>query len=443
MAAAPVPAARQRPPQVLRSDLGTATVAGAVASIALLGALVFWAWVTPIGGAVIAQGQAVVRGNAKLVQSLDGGLVKAIYAENGDQVAEGQVVLSLDPTLLQANLDIALNRLAAALARAARLQSEQVGLAEPAFTYDRLPFALPDMMREEEGQRRIFAARAEVMTGRRAQLAERLAQLGSQRTGLDGLIASKQNQLALIGRELANVRALYDQGLARESQLLDLQRGEAELLGQLAGHRSELAQLAMAGRDAELEVVQAERSFREQVVTELRETRTEAEELVLEIISLLRQLDRIEVRAPVAGVVHEMQASTVGGVIAPGAVILQVVPLAEGVVFEARVDPRQIDQVHTGQTAHVVFPAFDQRTTPRLAGQVGWVSPTAITDPATGQTYYRIELSIPPGELARLGNARPIPGMPVEAFLETTDRSVLDYLLLPLQAQIARAFRED
>ncbi len=379
-ALSPVPLAR---PQIaLRTGVGIATLVGSLASILLFGSLMLWAWVTPIGGAVIAQGQAVVRGKAKLVQSLDGGIVATINAKDGDQVVEGQVLLRLDPTLLQARLSIARNRLAAALARAARLESEQVGQSDPSFLYEEMPFPLPDTAREEEGQRRIFSARAEVVTGRRAQLAETVAQLDNQRTGLEGLITSLENQLALNERELSSVRKLYDQGLARESQLLERQRTEAELLGQLARHRSDLAQLSMSARDAELQVIQAERSFREDVVTELREARTEAESLVPEIISLIRQLDRIDVRAPASGVVHEMQASTVGGVVAPGAVILQVVPVAEGVVFEARVEPQEIDRVHSGQVAQVVLPAFDQNTTPRLAGQVGWVSPAAITDPA-------------------------------------------------------------
>jgi HlyD family secretion protein len=282
-----------------------------------------------------------------------------------------------------------------------------------------------------------------VLKGRRDQLAEQLRQFDVQADGLQGLIAAKEEQLALVGRERATMQQLFDQGLAREGQLLDLQRAEADLLGQLSGHRSDLSRMQLAGRDAELAVVQGEREFKEQVVTELRAATTEAEELILEIVNLDRQLERIDIRAPARGVVHEMQVTTVGGVVAPGAVLLQVLPIDEGVAFEFRLDPRSVNRVQAGQPAQVVFPAFDQRVTPKLNGTVTAISPAAITDPATGQNYYRVELEIPPDELARLGEGTLLPGMPVEAFLQTGDRSVLDYLLHPLSAQIDRAFREN
>jgi HlyD family secretion protein len=211
----------------------------------------------------------------------------------------------------------------------------------------------------------------------------------------------------------------------------------------MAERQSELARIRNSIRDTELEILQSERQFKEDVVTELRKTTTEREELVLQIVTVEKQLERIDVLAPADGIVHEMTVSTVGGVVAPEATIVQIVPLSEGVEFEVRVDPKSIDQIFVGQSAKVVFPAFDMRSKPEIFGSLANVPPSSVTDPATGQSYYRVGLSVPPEQLALLGNVELIPGMPVEAFLQTGERSVMSYLTKPLLNQLQRAFRDD
>lgn len=438
----------QAKPQPLRADLRMTTLMGLGGIVALLGILLLWALLTMIGGAVIAQGQAVVRGKPQLVQSLDGGIVAAIAVKNGDRVTEGQVLLRLDPTLLTINLDIARGRLAEALARRARLEAEQLGLTAPVFKYPvfdypAFPFKPLDMAPQEQGQRQIFQARADVLRGRHDQLAEKLLQLAAQLTGITGQIAAKQDQLSYLEKDIANTVALEAQGLVRQSQLSDLQRGRSEILGQLAALEADLARTRNARGDSALETLQAERAFKEEVVTDLRKATTETEELMLEIVTRTAQLSRIEVRAPADGIVHQMQIATVGGVVAAGATILEVVPLNRGVDFEVRIDPKAVDQVYPGQPAQVVFAAFNSRTTPKLQGQVSAISPGAIVDPVTGRPYYLINLTVTPAEISRLGAVVLMPGMPVEAFLETGDRSVMSYLLEPLTNQFRHAFREE
>lgn len=272
-------------------------VAGALAAVALLVALVAWAHLTWIEGAVHTAGQVVVRGKPKMVQSLDGGVVDEILTSNGARVRTGEVLMRLDPTVIRVNLDIARARLAAALVRGARLAAEDEGRPAPVFSYPPLPFAAPDTARPEAEEARIYATRAALATGRRAQLAERLEQFRQQVAGLDGSIAAREEQLGYIEQELASNRLLLDQGLVRESQVLQLQRNRAELMGQLAESRAERARLGNAMQDATIEVEQAEREFREQVATDLRTTRIEIEELVLQIVTLSRQLERVEIRA--------------------------------------------------------------------------------------------------------------------------------------------------
>lgn len=430
----------QLPP--LRLALRGIMLAGFAGFLLLL--LIFGGWAagTRIAGAVIAPGSVVVEGRPKLVQSLDGGIAETIAVRDGDSVHEGQVLLRLDQTLLRTNLDIARSRLAASLALRARLDAERLGLAQPDFDYPPLPFPLPDTAAEEDGQRRIFEARRAVNEGIEASLAERLAQFDSQIGGVRGQIAALREQIGFTDSELADQEQLAAQGLTRKSQVNDLQRRRSELRGQLAALEAEEARLANAREDAGIEARQAARGFTEQVVTDLRTTASEIEELTLDIITRSAQLERTEIRAPAEGIVHELQVTTPGGVVPPGQTIAQVVPVGQGMEFELRVEPRAIDRVHPGQTARVVVSSFDPQTTPKLEARVTTISAGTIPDPVTGRSYYRVGLSVPPEQLARLDGETLVPGMPVEAYLETAERSVLAYLLQPVAAHLRQAFRE-
>lgn len=426
----------------LRTDLGGTMRWGVGVTVALFGVLAGWAGVAVIGGAVIAQGQTVVVGRPQVVQHLDGGQVAEIAVAEGDLVRAGAVLMRLDPTMAALNLGIAEARLAEALARRARLEAEHQGLTAPDFTWAPLPFPAPDTATHEAGQRQIFAARAEVLRTARDRLAERQAQIESQLGGVAAQIAARRDQMALIEAELETLTELASRGLARNAQVSDLQRTRAGLLGEIATLEAEAARARIALRDAELETLQAERVFREQVVTDLRAAGAEIDELVLEIVTRRAQLDRIEIRAPADGVVHELAVTTPGAVIAPGATLLEVIPRDRGVDFELRVDPRAIDQIWLGQPARVVVASFNPQTTPQIAGRVAQISPAALTDPRSGASFYRIGLEVPPEELTRLG-ADLVPGMPVEAFLETSERTVLAYLLQPVRQMLDQAFREE
>lgn len=427
----------------LRTDLTRAGRLGILAGITLLMLVFGWAWFTPISGAVIASGSAVVRGKPKIVQSLDGGIVEEIRVSDGDLVRRGEVLLRLDPTLLRINLEMYRNRLAETRAEISRLQAEQRNASELVFDHDTTYLEGLPLEQINAGQAEIFEARREVMKGRKDQLREKIAQFYNQVSGVDGLIKAKRDQLSFIEQELADVSALHADGLAREGQVLELQRARSRLLGEISEHQSELARIRNSVRDTELEVVQSERQFKEQVVTDLREAVMQSEELVLQIVTAQKQLKRIEILAPVDGIVHEMQVFNAGSVVPPGETILQVIPVSQGVDFEIRVDPNAIDQVMEGQAAKVVFTAFNTRTAPEIFGTVAGISPDSVTDPATGQSFYRVTLAIPPEELASLEGHEILPGMPIEAFLQTGERTVLSYLTRPLSDQLRRAFRDD
>ena len=415
---------------------------GVLSCFVMLFSAFAWMQYTLITGAVIASGQVLVRGAPKQVQNLDGGVVDRIFVEDGDLVKAGEVMMRLDSSLLQINLDIFNNRLAEVLTRQARLDSEYRGLALPEFEFEDDRAEQLDLAQHFEGQREIFVARRDVLEGRKEQLAERIQQFRNQISGVEAQVIAGKEQLSFVDQELESLRKLQSQGLTRESQVLDLQGRQSALLGQVAEHQSELARIQNSIRDTQLEVLQAEREFKEQVVTELRETTAEREELQLQIVTAEKQLERIDILAPADGVVHEMQVTTEGGVVTPEATIAEVVPVSDGVEFELRVAPDAIDQVYLGQPAKVIFPAFNLRITPEIFGSVAGISPTSVTEEATGETYFRIDLDLAEEEITKLGPVELIPGMPVEAFLQTGERSVLQYLTKPLTDQLDRAFRE-
>lgn len=426
----------------LKTGLSRSGRGGMVAGLVLLILIVAWAALTPINGAVIASGSAVVRGQPKMVQSLDGGIVEEIRVANGDRVRAGDLLLRLDPSLLRINLDMYRTRLAETRAEIARLSAEQAKADSLRLDYDTTHIEGLALDPINRGQAEIFEARREVMMGRKTQLREKIAQFHNQMSGVEGVTGAKRDQLDLIEQELADVTSLRASGLARKSQMLELQRQRSRLLGEIAEHQSDLARIRNSIRDTELEILQSDRQFREQVVTDLRAAIRTAEELVLQIVTAQKQLDRIAILSPVDGIVHEMQVSNAGGVVPPGETILQVIPVADGVDFELRVPPDSIDQVARGQQAKVVFPAFNARTTPEIFGTVSKVSPDSVTDPATRQSFYRVTLTIAPAELARLGDRDILPGMPIEAFLQTGARTVLSYLSRPLTDHLRRAFRD-
>ena len=431
-------------PAFARPKLGLrpSVIAGLLGLALLVLAFGGWAGLTHISGAVIAHGEVVVQGKPKVVQSLDGGVAREILVKDGDTVARGQLMLRLDPTLVQTNLGIARTKLAAALARKARLEAEQSGRDSIDFHYPDMPFPLPDTSAEEAGQRRIFDARRAVIEGSRDRLAERLMQFDSQISGLSGQLDALAQQIKLVADSIKTQKGLAHDGLARQSQINDLMGRRAELEGQLASLDAQRAALANSRQDAEIETLQSERSFMEQVVTDLRQANSDVETLMLEIITRSAELERTEIRAPSNGIVNELAITTQGGVVAPGQTILHVVPTDDGMEFDLKVDPRAIDQVHPGQMAQLTISSFDPQSIPKLTAEVTTISAAAVTDPRSGLSYYRVGLKVTPEELARLDGMRLVPGMQIEAYLKTADRSVLTYLLQPVEKHLQKAFRE-
>jgi HlyD family secretion protein len=418
-------------------------IVGLTVVILLAGGLGGWASTAQISGALIAPGSIVVESNVKKVQHPTGGVVGEVRAHDGDRVKAGDVVVRLDDTVTKANLAIVTKNLDGLWARAARLEAEQRGLGRitfPPMLLDRAGDS--DVTEIMANETKLFEVRVNGRAGQKAQLRERITQLNEEIAGLSAQEKAKDREIELVEQELTGVRDLYDKHLVQLARLTTLERDAARLSGERAQYIAQRAQAKGKITETELQIIQVDKDVVSDVSKDLRETNDKIGELVERKVTAEDQLRRVDIRAPQDGMVLQSTVHTVGGVITAGDTIMLIVPQADDLQVEAKVNPQDIDKLQIGQKTLLRLSAFNQRTTPELNGIVTRVSPDVTTDQRTGQSYYTIRISMPPEEIARLGDVKLIPGMPVEAFVQTGERTLLSYLIKPLSDQLMRAFRE-
>ncbi|RCS21659.1 HlyD family type I secretion periplasmic adaptor subunit [Phyllobacterium salinisoli] len=425
-----------------------------IAGIAMCAVLIVgcggWAATANLAGAVLAPATIVVQTNLKKVQHPSGGVVGELHARNGDKVKAGDVVVRLDDTVTRSSLAVVTKSLDELEGRRARLEAERDDAAMITFSDDLMARAADgDGMRKIMlGEQRLFEARALSRSGQKAQLTERMAQLRQQIEGLEAQKSAKNEQTALIVSELKGVVSLYKQNLVQLTRLIALQRDAASLKGETGQLIASIAEAKGKIAETQLKIIQLDQDLRTEVLKELRESDGKIAELVERKIAAQDQLQRIDIRAPIDGTVHQLAVHTVGGVIGRGEILMLIVPEADALTIEAKVAPMDIDQVVIGQSALVRLSAFSQATTPELTGRVAVISADLTKDQQTapGQmavAYYTAQIELPPSELARLRGLKLVPGMPVEVHIQTRERKALSYFLKPLTDQIARAFKGD
>lgn len=433
-----------KPAKQPKTDYGRHAAAGLLALGVLLGGATAWAAFARIASAVIATGSIVVEGKPKSVQHLDGGIVKALHVDTGDRVERDQVLLELDDTTIAANLAIYERRLREAIVQKERLTAELNG--EPEFvppTELASLLKLGDLTRSVAQQKSMMKARQLTRESQLEQFDEKIAQLMNQIEGVEALSQEKEAQISKYAEEIVAVETLTNESLAPRSQLLALQRAQAELRGQSAEQSAEAARLRNAVTETRLAKLQVDREYRERAIQELEKADQQIDEIRQQMEATRKQLARIAIRAPVTGIVHELSVFTIGGIIQPGQTVMQIVPQSGAHEVEVNVDIQSIDQVFLGQRVIVRFPAFHQRTTPELDGKVQAISPSSVVDEDRGTAFYRVAVEIPLEEMSRLEGKTLIPGMPVEAFMPIEERTVLSYLLKPLTDQFNSALREE
>ena len=402
-----------------------------------------WASTAQISGALIAPGSIVVDSNVKKVQHPTGGVVGEVRARDGDRVKSGDVVVRLDDTVTKASLAIVTKGLDGLLARRARLLAEQDGADRITFPPELMDsFANPDVRALIGNEVKLFQVRSSGRVNQKAQLKERIAQLKEEIGGLEAQENAKSREIELIQKELIGVRDLFAKNLVQISRLTVLERDAARLDGDRAQFIAQKAQAKGKITEIELQIIQIDKDLSSEVSKEMREINDKIGEFVERKVTAEDQLRRIDIRAPQDGMVLQSTVHTVGGVITAGDAIMLIVPESDNLSVEAKVNPQDIDQLRIGQKTLLRLSAFNQRTTPELNGTVSRISPDTTTDQRTGQSYYTIRVSMPPEEVAKLGEVKLIPGMPVEAFVQTGERTMISYLAKPLSDQLMRAFRE-
>lgn len=416
---------------------------GGIVTASLVVGVGGWAATANIAGAVIAPGAVVVESNVKDIQHREGGIVSEILVRNGQYVEKGDLLVRLDDTQTRASREIVAKRALAMRARMARLEAERDGLDAITFPGSVLAEANdPEIAEVVEGQRKVFAARRATLAGQVSQLEEQISQISEQIVGLKAQRSAKEREVDLIEDEIVDLESLFEKNLVPKARITALRREMVRLTGQEGELVSQIAMMRGRISETRMKILQIEKDFQEQVLAEIAEVQTQLADAAERQVAADDQLDRIDIRAPQSGYVHELAVHTVGGVVSPGQRLMQIVPNFDNLVVEARVAPQDVDQVRVGQPADVTFSAFSTQTTPKIHGEVSFVSADLSRDEVTGEQFFKVRLFIPDEEIARLGGQELMPGMPAETFIRTDDRTVLSYLVKPLRDQIRLTFRE-
>jgi HlyD family secretion protein len=426
-----------------RAAIRRLNITGFVVLVVVLGGAGAWATTTQLSGAVIAPGTVVVESNVKKVQHATGGIVGELYVRNGVKVEQGQILLRLDETVARATLGIVSSQIDELSAREARLDAER---------NDRDALAFPDTLTKRRSEptvaialsdeEKLFQSRRAARTGQRAQLKEQIAQIEDEIRGLGAQREATEKEIKFIEEELKGVADLYKNKLVTIDRFMKLQRAQVNLYGSRGRFIADVARARGKISEIENQVLQIDRDFRTEVLKELREVQGKIAELHERETAAKDQLRRLEIRAPQAGFVHQLVAHTVGGVVTAGETIMLIVPRSDKLVVEAHVAPHDIDQVNA--TAKVVarVMAGNQRTSPDIQGTITRVSADLTQDSPTSAPYYLVRASLAEEGVARLHGMKLVPGMPVTLFVQTQDRTPLEFLIKPLKEQIAHAFRE-
>ncbi|MBC9247833.1 HlyD family type I secretion periplasmic adaptor subunit [Paracoccus sp. 11-3] len=433
------------PPDPDRWSARGPLIAGIIAVFVLFGGFGIWALTSRIAGAVVATGQVEVEQQRQIVQHPDGGVVEQIMVKDGDEVPAGKLLIQLDGTLLRTELAIVQGQYFEILARRGRLEAERSDIATLTFPDELVEASKTsqDVADLIAGQSSLFETRRDTLRQSVDQLQKQSEQVQKQIEGIDAQIAALARQRELIGEELVDQESLLSRGLAQASRVLALQREAVRMDGQLGELTASRASAESRQTELEIQRLRLGSERREEAETELRDLGYRELELAERRRGLIEQISRLDIRAPVAGIVYNMQVTTPRSVVRPADPLLYLIPQDRPLVIGARVPVIHVDEIHPGQPVVLRFSAFSSRTTPEIDGTLMRVSADALIDEATKTSYYRAEVTIPPEQLEKLGDLALIPGMPVEVYIQTGERSPMAYLLKPMADYFNRAFRDN
>jgi HlyD family secretion protein len=386
-----------------------------------------------------------VEQNRQVVQHPDGGVVAEIAVQEAQTVKSGDLLIRLDGAQIKASLVIVEGQLFDAMARKARLEAERDDLTKLTFPTELTDLAptRPDVAEQIEGQKRLFVARLETQNAQIDQLGQRLDQIASQSEGIAAQMAAINDQITLLQPEIADQQTLLDKGLTQSARIMDLKREVARLDGNRGEMQSNLAQAEGKATETKLQILQIKSARREDANAQLRDMGDKTLELAERRRALSEQVNRLDIRAPVSGIVLSLAVTTPNSVIRPAEPILYIIPQDRPLIIIAQIPPIHVDEVRLGQEVRVSFAAISARTTPQLVGKLTTLSADAMVDQASHQSFYRAEIALESGEMAKLEDNKLVPGMPVQAFIGTGDRTPMAYLLKPFTDYFRMAMREN
>jgi HlyD family secretion protein len=409
-------------------------------AVALIAGAGGWSVHAQLTGAVIAQGKVAVRKQVKLIQHRDGGIVKDILIANGDTVHAGDVLIRLDDTQTKSELGVLKSQFAELRGRRARLLAERDAAISITFSAD---FESDGIHADiAAGETRLFNENRAVREARRNQLSMQIEQFTEQVRGLLAQQEANANERKLVGDDLERLTPLYKKGFIEIGKIRTMERDLVKIDGLKGEIDANVARVNSQISEARIKIIELDQQTRTDAQRELRELDAKSAELQERIVVAQDRLSRIVIRSPISGIVNELAVHSVNGVIAPKETLMSIVPDGADLVVEARLSPMDIDQATAGQPARLRFSAFNQRTTPEVSGKLETIGAAATLDQATGQTYYLSTIALPNG-LKQVAGKPIVPGMPVDVFLTTGDRSALSYLVKPFTDQMMRSFREE
>ncbi len=426
----------------LESQMRRRLLMGLVLTALLVGGLGGWGAVASISSAVIAPGLIVVDGHGKKVQHPTGGVIGEILVKGGSNVEAGDVVIRLDPTQTRAALGVVTSQQVQLEGRKARLATERDQAAKVIFPvgYVESSAEAAEIARSEQ---RLYAARISAKDGQKSQLTERIGQYRKEIEGLQSQLVAKETEVKLVSEEFERVNDMYKRQLTPITRVLTAERDVTRLQGEHGGLISNIARAKGQISETEVQIISLDQAMQSESMKELREVEARLAELAERRNAAQDQLDRIDIKAPRSGVVHELQVHTVGGVIQPAETLMTIIPSDDKLAVEVRIAPTDIDQVTIGQKATLRFSAFNQRTTPEFMGEIQQIAGDLTKEPQTGVSYYVARIAISEEHQDDVRALKLVPGMPVETFVETGSRTAISYLFKPFSDQISRAFREE
>lgn len=411
--------------------------------VLVFGVMGLWSVLARIDSAAIAPGRVVVDSNRKTISHLEGGIVEEIMVKDGEMVKVGQPLVKLKEISAKARVELIKDKYYSDLAIEARLNAERDKRSEITFPKELLALQKqPEIASVLDNQRRIFTTHTENMRGQVNILKKRIEKYEEEIKGLQVQAEAMANQITFLNEEISVVEELLKKGNAVKPRLLSLKRQAAELRGRQGEYMSLKAKARESIDETNLEILNTESEYLTKVVDELKTTQADIADLRERMAASVDILDRVIIRSPDRGIVNDLSVHTVGGIVKPGEKILDIIPVDDKLIVEAKIAPQDIDVVRPGLKARVRLTAYKTRQVPPVDGVVEVISADQFNDERTGQSYFKARVTIDHSELEELGKIELYPGMPAEVLIVTGSRTFLGYMLDPITQSFNHSFRQ-